>query len=320
MKFGSHLYGTATPESDQDYKGVFMPEPRDVLLGRIPRSVTERTNPDRNRKNAPADVDSESFSLHHFVGLAVKGETVALDMLHAPRSAVLRSSLTWRSLVSNRKRFYTRNLRSLVSYARRQAAKYGVKGSRLADARLVLNILEAAGAGTRVGELELPTLEHARWVAPPDEGGGVRCYQVCGKLLQETARAEHYAPTMRQFVDEYGHRARQAERNEGVDWKALSHALRAGFQTYHILTARGFEYPLPETDLLLRVKRGELPFREVAECLEALIERVERLSESSPLPERADRAFWDDWLEGAVASELGREILGRTEPGWGAAR
>ena len=107
-----------------------------------------------------------------------------------------------------------------------------MKGSRLSDARRVLGILESAGAGTRVGELDLPTLEHARWLTPED-GGGVRCYQVCGKLLQETARAEHYVATMRQFVDEYGHRARQAERNEGVDWKALSHALRAGHQTYH---------------------------------------------------------------------------------------
>lgn len=37
MKFGSHLYGTATPESDTDIKGVFLPELRDLLLARAPR-------------------------------------------------------------------------------------------------------------------------------------------------------------------------------------------------------------------------------------------------------------------------------------------
>lgn len=30
------------------------------------------------------------------------------------------------------------------------------------------------------------------------------------------------------LVNEYGQRALQAERNEGIDWKALSHAVRVG--------------------------------------------------------------------------------------------
>jgi len=30
MVFGSHLYGTDTPESDKDYKGVFMPARDDI--------------------------------------------------------------------------------------------------------------------------------------------------------------------------------------------------------------------------------------------------------------------------------------------------
>lgn len=206
MHFGSHLYGTATPESDRDYKGIFLPETRDVLLGKIPKTVAENTNRDPNQKNSPEDVDLELYSLHYFLELALKGETVALDMLHAPWGALIEKSLTWASLVSNRERFYTKNLRSLVGYARRQAAKYGVKGSRLADARRVLDILKAAGEGARVGELDLPALEHGLWIEPE---GGVRSYQICGKLLQETARAEHYVETMERFIEEYGHRAKR---------------------------------------------------------------------------------------------------------------
>lgn len=306
MHFGSHLYGTATPESDRDYKGVFMPDTRDVLLGKIPKTFTRNTNRDPNQKNSSGDVDLELYSLHYFLELALKGETVALDMLHAPRSAVLETSRTWASLVSNRERFYTKNLRSLVGYARRQAAKYGVKGSRLSDARRVLEILKAAGERTRVGELDLPTMEHGRWVDPE---GGVRSYQICGKLLQETARAEHYVDTMEKFVEEYGHRAKLAERNEGIDWKAISHALRAGYQTYYILTDRGFSYPLPETDYLVRIKRGEVPFAEASTILEDLIERVEGLSANSPLPERADREWWERWLYNVMATEVGLDLL-----------
>ena len=37
MNFGAHLYGTATSDSDVDYKGIFMAKKDEVLLGRIPK-------------------------------------------------------------------------------------------------------------------------------------------------------------------------------------------------------------------------------------------------------------------------------------------
>ena len=32
---GSHLFGTNTPESDIDYKGIYLPEPKDIILGKF---------------------------------------------------------------------------------------------------------------------------------------------------------------------------------------------------------------------------------------------------------------------------------------------
>ena len=34
MKFGSHLYGTDTEDSDVDYKGVFLPAKKEILLNK----------------------------------------------------------------------------------------------------------------------------------------------------------------------------------------------------------------------------------------------------------------------------------------------
>lgn len=308
MVFGSHLYGTDDPDSDRDFKGIFMPEPREILLGRIPKSNHLGTNRDTNRKNSPGDVDHEIYSLHYFVELACRGETVALDMLHAPKSALVKSSLTWASLVSNRERFYTKNLKALTGYARRQAAKYGVKGSRLADARVVLKTLEEAPSGTRIGDLRLEEREHCRWTSPDEKG--IRYYEACGKKLQETAAVEVYLEPMRRFVENYGGRAKLAEQNKGIDWKAISHAFRAAYQVRHILVDRGFTYPLPETEVILRVKRGEVPFREASANLEELIEEVEELSNNSPLPEKVDRAYWDRWLLSQVSVPV-REFVFR---------
>jgi len=91
MIFGSHLYGTDTPKSDKDFKGVFMPNYKDVLLGNIPKSINTSTN-QNNIKNSSDDVDTETYSLHYFLKLACQGETVALDMLHAPDNMILEKS------------------------------------------------------------------------------------------------------------------------------------------------------------------------------------------------------------------------------------
>ena len=141
MIFGSHLYGTATEDSDQDFKGVFLPTREQILLGRIPKSYNETTKKGSTTKNRPDDVDTEIYSLHYFIELACQGQTVALDMLHAPDKTLLECSPVWAAITRNKEMFYTRNLKAFISYARRQSAKYGIKGSRLDTVEKILNIL-----------------------------------------------------------------------------------------------------------------------------------------------------------------------------------
>lgn len=76
MKFGSHLYGTSTEDSDVDYKGIFLPGKREILLNHIPKCRSFSTGNDLV-KNSPDDVDEEIYSLHYFIELACDGQTVA---------------------------------------------------------------------------------------------------------------------------------------------------------------------------------------------------------------------------------------------------
>ena len=91
MKIGSHLYGTATPESDIDIKAVYIPSARDILLQRVSPVVSESRIKARGEKNTPADTDCESFSLQRYLELLAEGQTVALDMLFSPDWAMLDS-------------------------------------------------------------------------------------------------------------------------------------------------------------------------------------------------------------------------------------
>lgn len=306
MTFGSHLYGTNSPTSDLDIKGIYMPTKREIFLSNFPKVVNQSTKKDSTVKNTSDDVDKEFYSLHYFVDLAAKGETVALDMLHAPKSALISTSSNWEFLQSQRSIFYTKNLKSLVGYARKQAAKYGVKGSRLAEARKVLEVLRSAtqfSPFTKISDIlhNLPKGEHCGMQTIED----VEFYQMCGKKFTLNASAAHYIPMVKNFIDEYGARARQAETNVGVDWKAVSHAFRAAFQVKSILLNGDFTYPLAETDYIRRVKSGVLSFKdEVGPTLDNLMDRVERLSLESKLPDHVDRDKVDDLLLKLVASNF----------------
>lgn len=145
MVFGSHLYGCEDETSDKDFKGIFMPTKEQIFLGKIPK-VLPTDEPKRKKaegeKNTADDVDTEIYSLHYFIKLACEGQTVALDMLHAPDAMILGSSDIWTEIVANKEKFYTKNLKAFVGYARRQASRYGIRSGRLGNLRKVITVLE----------------------------------------------------------------------------------------------------------------------------------------------------------------------------------
>lgn len=304
MKFGAHLYGTATIKSDVDYKGVFLPAKKEVLLGKIPKCLNFSSG-DSESKNTSNDIDIEFYSLHYFIKLAREGQTVALDMLHAPDSAIIETSDIWRKITGERKRFYTKNLKSFISYARHQASKYGIKGSRLNAVAEVINLLKSENPVNKLRDIwhKLPRMDYCYDVEP--NPNGMRQYQICGKIFQESASISYVMPILQKFYEDYGSRSRLAAENKNIDWKAISHAIRAAIQVKEILTCNTITFPLKEADFLSKVKEGTLDYiTEVAPVLENLMEDVEKLASKSTLPERVDSAYWDKFICETLENEL----------------
>ena len=304
MIFGSHLYGTATEKSDTDYKGIFLPSRDAIILGRIPKSYSSSTGDDKS-KNSTADVDTEFYSLHYFIKLALEGQTVALDMLHASSEHIIESSELWDKIVSERDRFYTKNLKAFIGYARRQAAKYGVKGSRLDAAKKIINILSVLNSDQRLSEIwsDLPVSDHLYHMGRSPNG--IRQYQICGKIVQETQTVEHTLKMLNRFYTNYGNRALKAAQNKGIDWKAVSHAVRAAAQVKQLLTEKTITFPLTCADLLLSIKKGEMDYlTEVVPILEGLMDEVEVLSAESTLPMVADKKYWNHFIIDTVYNHV----------------
>lgn len=304
--FGSHLYQLQTPSSDKDYKGIYLPEKDNLLLGNYAKHYSQSTGDDKS-KNTAYDIDVEIFSLPYFIELACKGETVAIDMLHADnRLPELTSDVKplwciWHQIQMQRTKFYTKDMKSYVGYARKQANKYGIRGSRMGAVEDALKVVKALSPELRLKEVWdlLPTGEHILKVVMSDKSQSkpLNFYEVCGRKYQDTLLIAQLEAHLEGIYNEYGERAKQAKDNLGCDWKAISHALRASYQMLGILKDGDFEYPLPQTEFLLAVKTGQLNFvNEVQPELESVIQTIEKLAESSSLPSKVDRAYWDKWL------------------------
>ena len=296
--FGSHLYGTDNDKSDRDFKGVYLPEQKDVILGRVKKTITFNSNKNDNIKNTKDDVDIEYYSLHYFIKLACQGQTVALDMLHAPMDKIIVTSEIWEQIYSERKRFYTKNLDAFVGYARKQASKYGLKGSRLAVAKDFLDLISGFDSNTRLESIWnlLPSSgEHTKKLGK--NNNGVYEFKICGKILQSRMKIEHAYNCIKKYYDEYSDRAKLAEKNDGIDWKAVSHACRAALQVREILLNNTITFPLRQAKLLKEIKSGILSYSNfVSPYLENLMSEIDELSSKSQLPDTVDVTFWDDFI------------------------
>ncbi|TET08478.1 MAG: hypothetical protein E3J83_03265 [Candidatus Atribacteria bacterium] len=303
MKFGSHLYGTDTKDSDTDYKGIFMPTKEQIFLGRIPKCYSEKTKVGVG-KNTSGDTDTEVYSLHYFLELACQGQTVAIDMLHAPDDMILETSDTWKAICLNKHLFITKDMHAFVGYAMRQASKYGIKGSRLASAGKVMDFINDFDTQkgndmnkTRLKQVwdKLPQREHIhKYEIGKDR---LRIYQVCGKKIQETATLRYLFDIMVTFYNAYGARARLAEKNEGIDWKAVSHAIRASMQLIELYKDGEIKFPLAQAEYLKDIKAGKIDYKsEVAPLLETLIGEVKDLAVASDYPDKVDRKYWEKFI------------------------
>ena len=300
--FGSHLYGLETPESDKDYKGIYIPTTDQILRSKFKDTVNENTN-NSNEKNTSEDVDLTYFSIHKFIDLACKGDTVAIDLLHTTTDKVTRGPYYYLfgELQNNRTKFYSKDMNSYMGYVRRQASKYGVKGSRFNTVKLVLEFLnDNKPYCLRLQDLwnDLPQLEYTEFSQNTfDDGSTKYFYEVCGRKLQSTLKIEEAINVINKIYENYGHRARAAMDNNNIDWKAVSHALRAGYQLRSIFIDGDFEYPLKESQFVLDVKQGKLDFTSQVQVeLETLVEEVNELSSKSNLPENINTSYWDQWL------------------------
>lgn len=133
--------------------------------------------------------------------------------------------------------FDVTNSKSYVGYAYGQAKKYGLKGSRMGllkdvreylEERLVSVDMEHVRAGEYFEELVKKFLHESYcFMKESKNPNEPKMLFLLGKGFCPAIKMAEMVQRLETEFNKYGQRVKEAANNENVDWKALSHALRA---------------------------------------------------------------------------------------------
>jgi hypothetical protein len=290
---GSFLYGTNSESSDKDYKGVFLPDLNDLILGKAPKHYTSSTGSHLER-NTTDDIDETYYSLHYFLDLAAKGDTNAIDMLFAytNKDAIIYIDPIFQEIIDNIDKILTRNVKAYLGYCIGQAKKYSIKGDKLKNYNAFKSFCEkylhekdTNGAPITLLEalkFEFNTHEYPKLVSNciPEPGAernkiafgetakfnfGDHCYfetaqnkesylSISDVKFQLNDSIKSAYHKVQKVISSYGKRAEAAANENGVDWKAISHCVRVLLQVEELLTKGKITFPLKEADFVKSIK------------------------------------------------------------------
>ena len=294
---GSTLYGTNTENSDLDIKGLFIPTKDSLLLGNAPTVLEFNSN--KKAKNSNEDIDIELFSVSEFLRLLSKGETNSIDLLFSmfSPSVVLETEL---SLIFKEqyKNLLTKNIKSFIGFAMQQASLSSEKGNRLKEVEILFNELNKEVQNFEYKELKQKRLSNFRHIIHINtldrdyislyinESNEEELYVLGRKFILKTP-IFLVMNSLESILKSYGARSHNTKINEGKDFKAISHALRAIEEGIELFETGFIKLPLQKAQEIKNIKIGLVADKEeIDNLLEDRISVLKKVAETTLLPEK----------------------------------
>lgn len=332
---GSHLYGTNTPESDYDERGVFIAS-EEYFLG-----FMNRVEQFEDKNN-----DITFFELRKFLHLACENNPNILELLWIPESMFLTSSEEWEEIIENRHLFISKKAKHTFSgYAHSQFNRvkrhrswllnppkkkperkdFGLSAHRsdlTKDQIGAFNVLLALKL-ENIKELH-PLKQQLEQMAETHDLKAL-CTQytevdlnalkeiipISNEFIEILQKENAYAQAERYFNQYQNWKKNRnpvraaMEDKFGYDGKHCSHLFRLVTEAEELLTTGFITFPRPDAEFLLEIKNGKYKYDELAEMLESYDKKFEELYKTSPLPNSADRVSVDKLCIKLVKNYLG---------------
>lgn len=249
---GSHLYGTATSESDIDLRG-FLVEPFEYIAG---MRNFECYQPRQDKD------DIVIYSLKKFINLLLRGDPVCLEMLFAPRWAVQKQTMAGATIVYHRELFLSRQfIKRVLGYSESEFRK--VQGVTLKPIK------------RKQSEEQIINSIRNTFKLPKQEMDDVI------KLLF-SQHEKHIVKTTRKLGEK---RKKQIEKY-GFCTNSASHTIRLLSQLLEFIQDMTITFPRPNSKFLSDIKLGKIDFTTIVSTRQELVELINKALEKTQLSEK----------------------------------
>lgn len=270
---GSRLYGTATPDSDYDSRGVCIP-PLEVLLDPFMKF---------NVKDSFDGEDRSIYDLGNFLKLCSDNNPNVLEMLFIPDSFVMYKTKTWDKIISNRDLFLSKNIKHrFLGYAFSQLE--AIKRHR----EWFISPPDHKPTREEFGLTQTPLVSEANiqnMMGVPNELFKEKHYE-------ELQRERKYREVKKKW-DNYmqwktnrNPKRKASEEAIGFDGKYASHLFRLMSEGKELLLTGNITFPLPNAEWLLSIKNGFYQYEEILEMAKSMESEFETWYNESPLPHK----------------------------------
>lgn len=282
IKAGSHLYGLNTPNSDEDYIGVYL-NTLEELTGLHKSEIIDESvvSKDENNKNTKDAVDCKYYELRKFCQLALNANPSILELLYAPDENIVEINKYGKELIKHRNLFLSQKIKhSFAGYAHSQLNKSTIKTENLKELKEVLDYFESKNIADRdmLYDFYNEYIISGRVLLPITKDKNFPDYVIIGDLKFNNQPIKKVVQKLRERVENATNRANSMLKH-GFDSKFVSHTLRLIEEGEELLTTGFVEFPLKNKGYLLDVKQGEIDLKEVIRVSQEKLERLENLPE-----------------------------------------
>ena len=252
---GSRAYGLDTASSDEDFRGVFIGEPSNVV-GLFPIEHCELTG------------DNMLYELRKFLALAKDCNPNIIELMFVNDSDILQTTPWWERVREQRDLFLTKR------------AKFTFSGYAMAQ----LKRIKGHNKWLHNPQPESPPAPakylKTKWI----EGLGER--EVFDQMAYDTAHKQ-----WKQFWEWKNNRNEKRaalEAEHGYDSKHGMHLIRLLKMGVEIMSGQGVIVKRPDRDQLLNIRSGAVSYEEIVALAEGYERQLDDLYETSTLPRAAD--------------------------------
>lgn len=322
---GSHAHGTNIPESDMDYKGVYLQSPESVLnIG--------------YQEQVEVGKDETYYELRRFIDLCCTGNPTMLEILFTPEDCIIYKDEVFNILLEEKYKFLSKSCKySFGGYARSQIEKASGLNKKMnweKDKVIKKNILDFCyiliedEKSVKIKELfeidgEFNPFKH--WGLAkvnnfpdvysmyhfPDGNAGicdVNSNEVQTRSIPKDYKFHYYMRFDRNGYSSYckdykSYQEWLGKRNvqryvdidnhgQQIDGKNMLHCIRLIEMSKEIAEKGEFNVRRPNTEYLISIRRGKVDLATLLADAEKMLKESDNLYETSSLPDNCDRGYF----------------------------